>query len=297
MARRRKGRAVSGWLVIDKPAGIGSTQVVGRLRRALGARKAGHAGTLDPDATGLLAVALGEATKTVPVAQDGHKTYAFTVRFGAETATDDAAGEITGTSDARPDDDAIRAALPALTGDILQVPPSVSAVHVDGRRAYDLAREGEMPELAARPLHVAALTMTGRPDPDTAHLEMTCGKGGYVRSIARDLGRALGARAHVLTLRRTAAGPFALPAPSLEEAEADPEAHLMPVEAALAGWPRLTATAEGAVRLAHGNPGECIGDAEAGALAYAVRDGHALAMGRWMGGMLHPTRVFVASEP
>ena len=293
MPRRRKGRAVSGWIVVDKPAGIGSTQVVGRLRRALDARKAGHAGTLDPDATGLLAVAFGEATKTVPMAQEGLKTYAFTVRFGVETTTDDAAGEVTETSDARPSDEAIRAALPALTGDIMQVPPAVSAVHVDGRRAYDLARDGEAFELEARPLHVAALEMTARPDADTARLTMTCGKGGYVRSVARDLGRSLGTRAHVLTLRRTAAGPFALPAPTLDEAEADPEAHLLPVEAALADWPRLLATEEGASRLAHGNPGECTGDAEPGAQAYAVRDGRAVAMGRWMGGMLHPDRVFV----
>ena len=293
MARRRKGRPVDGWLIVDKPAGIGSTQVVGRLRRALDARKAGHAGTLDPDATGLLAIAFGEATKTVPVAQDGLKTYDFAIRFGAETTTDDAAGEITQTSGARPADAQIEAALPDLTGDVMQVPPSVSAVHVDGRRAYDLAREGVAPDLAARPLHVARLALTARPDADTAHLTMTCGKGGYVRAIARDLGRALGTRAHVLWLRRTAAGPFALPAPTLAEAEADPGAHLRPIEAALPDWPRLTATEEGAVRLANGNPGACLGDAPAGVRAYAVRDGRALAMGRWMGGLLHPARVFV----
>ena len=296
MARRKKGRAVDGWLIVDKPAGIGSTQVVGRLRRALDARKAGHAGTLDPDATGLLAVAFGEATKTVPFAQEGLKTYDFAVRFGAETTTDDAAGEIAEASEARPSDAEIEAALPALTGDILQVPPAVSAVHVNGRRAYDLAREGAAPELRARPLHVAALSLTARPDPDTALLSMTCGKGGYVRAVARDLGRALGTRAHVLWLRRTAAGPFALPAPTLEEAEAHPEAHLLPLQAALAGLPELTATEAGAIRLAHGNPGACLGDAPAGALAYAVRDGRALALGRWMGGMLTPERVFVRPE-
>ncbi|MDO5703626.1 MAG: tRNA pseudouridine(55) synthase TruB, partial [Paracoccus sp. (in: a-proteobacteria)] len=188
---RKKGREISGWLIVDKPAGIGSTDVVGRTRWALDARKAGHAGTLDPDATGVLAIALGEATKTVPWLTEALKAYDFTVNWGAETTSDDAAGQITRQSPTRPTPDQIAAALPALTGEIMQVPPAVSAVKVDGARAYDLAREGETPDLAARPLWVESLRLLDT-TPDTARLEMVCGKGGYVRAIARDLGRALG---------------------------------------------------------------------------------------------------------
>ncbi|MCV6593220.1 MAG: tRNA pseudouridine(55) synthase TruB, partial [Silicimonas sp.] len=192
MARRKKGRDISGWLVVDKPAGLTSTAVVNKLRWALEAKKAGHAGTLDPAATGLLAVALGEATKTVPYVTDALKAYAFDIRIGAATNTDDAEGEVVETSDVRPDDEAIRAALTGFTGDIMQVPPAFSAVKIDGERAYAKARAGEDVELAARPLFVESLELTARPDPDNATLEMICGKGGYVRSIARDLGRALG---------------------------------------------------------------------------------------------------------
>ena len=204
---RKKGRDVSGWLLVDKPAGVGSTDVVGRVRWALDAKKAGHAGTLDPDATGLLAVALGEATKTVPYLTDALKAYDFTVAWGAETSTDDAAGEVLRRSDARPAAEAIEAALPAFRGEILQVPPAVSAVKVDGARAYDLAREGEDLDLAARPLWVESLTLL-ECGAETARLEMVCGKGGYVRSIARDLGRTLGCLGHVATLRRVWSGPF-----------------------------------------------------------------------------------------
>ena len=210
MARRVRGRPVHGWLILDKPAGPTSTAAVTLVRRALDARKAGHAGTLDPAATGLLAVALGEATKTVPHAGDGLKTYRFTVRWGAATTSDDAEGAVIATSEARPTPEAITAALPAFRGDILQVPPQVSAVKVEGARAYDLARAGEVMDLAARQLHVARLELVEVPGPDTAVLEMECGKGGYVRSIARDLGAALGCLGHVQSLRRLAAGPFAL---------------------------------------------------------------------------------------
>ncbi|MFN3294840.1 MAG: tRNA pseudouridine(55) synthase TruB, partial [Gemmobacter sp.] len=196
MGRAKKGQPVSGWLVVDKPAGVTSTAVVGKVRWALDAQKAGHAGTLDPDATGVLAVALGEATKTVPYVTDALKCYRFVVRFGAATATDDASGAVLETRDARPDDAQIVAALDGFRGDIRQVPPQYSAVKVDGARAYDLARDGEAMDLAARPLHVARLDLVARPDADHAELEMVCGKGGYVRAIARDLGQVLGCLGH-----------------------------------------------------------------------------------------------------
>ena len=190
MSRIKKGRAVTGWLIVDKPAGITSTAVVNKVKWALSAQKAGHAGTLDPDATGVLAVALGEATKTIPYITDALKCYRFRVTLGAQTDTDDASGTILATSDQRPTDAQIEAALHAFRGDIQQVPPQYSAVKVDGDRAYDLAREGEVMDLAARPLWVETLTLLDRPDPDHVDLEMVCGKGGYVRSIARDLGLA-----------------------------------------------------------------------------------------------------------
>ena len=193
---RKKGRDINGWLIVDKPAGVTSTAVVAKVRWALDAKKAGHAGTLDPDATGVLAVALGEATKTVATVTDALKCYDFTVNWGAETTTDDASGDVVRTSASRPDRAAIEAALPAFTGNIMQVPPAFSAVKVDGERAYDLAREGEDLDLAARPLWVQSLALLDC-DADTARLEMICGKGGYVRSIARDLGRAQIGRAHV----------------------------------------------------------------------------------------------------
>ena len=208
MARGKKGRAVSGWLIVDKPAGITSTAVVNKVKWAMAAQKAGHAGTLDPAATGVLAVALGEATKTVPHITDALKCYRFMVRFGAATTTDDAEGSVIATSATRPGEDAIRAALPAFRGQIEQVPPQFSAVKVEGERAYDLAREGERLDLAPRPLWVDSLDLIDRPDPDHALFEMVCGKGGYVRSIARDLGAALGCLGHVLWLRREWSGPF-----------------------------------------------------------------------------------------
>lgn len=299
MARGRKGRPVSGWLVVDKPAGIGSTDVVARVRRAFGAQKAGHAGTLDPDATGVLAVALGEATKTVPYVTDATKGYRFAVRWGAETSTDDAAGAVTAQTPGRPDRAAIEAALPAFRGDILQVPPQVSAVKVDGARAYDLAREGVAMDLAARPLHVERLDLLETPDADTALFEMVCGKGGYVRSVARDVGRALGCLGHVLWLRREWSGPFrAEHGIGLETLDALAgtgalDAHLLPLQVALAGLPEVRATEAGAARLRHGNPGEVIGSAPWGTLVWASEGGRALALGELRGGMLHPARLFL----
>lgn len=293
---RKKGREIHGWLIVDKPAGVGSTDVVGKVRWALDAKKAGHAGTLDPDATGVLAIALGEATKTVPILTEALKAYDFTVNWGAETASDDASGAVLKTSDIRPDAAAIRAALPAFTGEIMQVPPNVSAVKVDGARAYDLAREGEAMALAARPLWVESLELLGS-TPDTAELRMVCGKGGYVRSIARDLGRTLGCLGHVARLRRIWSGPFdaedGIGFDRIDRAnQAEIEAALLPLQAALADLPQLQATEQGATRILNGNPGQVLGHAEFGEEVWVSRAGRALCIGRYMGGEVHPSRVF-----
>ncbi len=296
MARRVRGRPVHGWLILDKPAGVSSAQAVARAKHALDAQKAGHAGTLDPAATGVLAIALGEATKTVPFVTDARKAYRFTVRWGAATTTDDAEGEVIATSALRPDRAAIEAALPAFTGDILQVPPQVSAVKVDGERAYALARAGESLELAARPLHVERLALVDTPDADTAVLEMTCGKGGYVRAIARDLGQRLGCLGHVATLRRLSAGPFDLDGAVDWAAlgERGLKAHLLPIEAALVGLPELACPPALVARLLNGNPLPLPGPGLAdGAVAWASSTGQPVAIGTWKGGALHPSRVFV----
>ncbi len=298
MARRQKGRDISGWLVVDKPAGPTSTAVVNKVRWALNARKAGHAGTLDPAATGVLAVALGEATKTVPFVTEALKAYTFTVRFGAATNTDDAEGEVTETSGSRPTDDEIKDALNAFVGDIMQVPPAFSAVKIDGERAYKMARDGEDVELAARPLWVEELLLIDRPDPDTAVLEMTCGKGGYVRAIARDLGQALGCLGHVQSLRRTWSGPFraeeGITMDQIEALAQDPalDERLLPLELGLSDLPELRAPAESVARLRNGNPAPVIGTAEFGETCWASHEGSAVAVGTWQGGQLHPSRVF-----
>lgn len=298
MARKRKGRDISGWLVVDKPAGITSTSVVNKVRWALDAKKAGHAGTLDPEATGVLAVALGEATKTVPYITDALKAYEFTLRFGAATNTDDAEGEVIASSDARPDDADIVAALPAFVGDIEQVPPKFSAVKIDGERAYKLAREGEDVTLAARPLYVDSLRLLGRADADHVTLELVCGKGGYVRSVARDLGEMLGCYGHVQSLRRIWSGPFdvedALPFATVEDLARDPalDAHLMPVAVGLADLTELRATDIGAARLKNGNPGQVLGTADYGEEVWVSYSGQPLAVGIYRGGEVHPARVF-----
>jgi len=299
MGRTRKGRDISGWLVVDKPAGLTSTAVVNKVKWAFDAKKAGHAGTLDPDATGVLAVALGEATKTVPYITDALKAYTFTVRLGQSTNTDDAEGEILKTSDARPEDAQIKDALGQFIGDIMQVPPQFSAVKIDGQRAYKLARDGEDLELAARPLWVGELIMTDRPDADHVTLEMTCGKGGYVRSIARDLGEALGCFGHVRELRRIWSSPFdATDGISLEqinELAKQPEldTYLRPLEEGLQDLPQVSATPEGAVRMRNGNPGMVMAsDVEYGDECWASLDGKAVAVGRYKAGELHPSRVF-----
>lgn len=299
MARRNRGRDISGWLIVDKPAGVSSNFVVNKVKWALDANKAGHAGTLDPEATGLLAVALGEATKTVPYITDALKAYEFEVTFGMATNTDDAEGEVIARSDLRPSDDDICAGLAAFRGHITQIPPQYSAVKIDGQRAYALARAGEYLELSERPLYVETLELTARINPDAAILEMVCSKGGYVRAIARDLGAALGCYGHVAWLRRLWSGPFDLgDAVTLEQVELAAkttalDAALLPIEHALDGLPHLRATSVGAQRLRVGNPGQVIDAApNYGDQAWASFEGRPVAIGRYMGGELHPSRVF-----
>lgn len=298
MARRRKGRDVNGWLIVDKPLGPTSTTVVSRVRAMLDARKAGHAGTLDPAATGVLAVALGEATKTIPYVTDADKAYRFTVRWGAETDTDDAEGQVIAEGPVRPCREAIEAKLHDFTGLITQVPPLYSAVKVGGERAYKLAREGGSPDLAARPLQVESLTLLEAPDADHAVLEMVCGKGGYVRAVARDLGRALGTYGHVTALRRIWSGPFELEDgidwPTLEALDRqDLEARLLPVASGLHDLPELDVPEAAARRLRAGNPTPVLtgGDLGWGDEAWASFDRVPVAIGVFRGGTLHPTRV------
>ncbi len=299
MARKRKGRDISGWVVIDKPAGPSSNAVVGKVRWAFNAAKAGHAGTLDPEATGVLAIALGEATKTVPYITDALKAYRFTIGLGEETKTDDAEGEVTNTSNLRPSDDDIRASLRALTGEIMQVPPAFSAVKIDGQRAYAIARAGDAVELEARPLWVESLTLVERLDVDHATLEMVCGKGGYVRAIARDLGRALDCFAHVRELRRVWSGPFdagdGVSLDRIDELAQTPEidALLLPVETGLTDLPEVRCSTLAAARLRNGNPAEVLSsEAAYGDECWASCEGRAVAVGIYRAGMLHPRRVF-----
>ncbi|MCC5987854.1 MAG: tRNA pseudouridine(55) synthase TruB [Pararhodobacter sp.] len=299
MARKRKGRAIHGWLVVDKPAGVTSTRVVGAVRRALDAAKAGHAGTLDPAATGVLAVALGEATKTVPFVTEALKCYRFGVRFGAATDTDDAEGQVIEISAARPDNAQIEAALAGFRGEIMQVPPQYSAVKVEGERAYDIAREGDAMDLAARELFVERLEMLARHDAENAEFEMVCGKGGYVRAIARDLGRALGCLGHVTWLRREWSGPFhANEGLGLEEIERlagtpELEEHLLPLSVALGDLPQVGLSDEGAARVRNGNAGAVLhSQAGLGDTCWASHRGAPVAVGRYIAGMFHPTRVF-----
>ncbi|MBW4706517.1 tRNA pseudouridine(55) synthase TruB [Roseobacter sp. YSTF-M11] len=298
MGRRRKGRDISGWMVVDKPSGPTSTAVVNKVRWALDAKKAGHAGTLDPAATGVLAIALGEATKTVPYVTDALKAYEFTVRLGQATNTDDAEGEIIAESALRPDDAQIKEALSAFVGDIEQVPPQYSAVKIDGERAYKRARDGEEMEIAARPLYVESLLLIDRPNADHVVLELTCGKGGYVRSIARDLGQTLGCLGHVRALRRIWSGPFdASDALTLDQIDAMAQTpaldeHLRPLEEAFVSLPEVKATREGATRLRNGNPGMVLAsDVDYGDECWASYDGRAIAIGRYKSGELHPSRV------
>jgi len=260
---KRYKRDVHGWIVLDKPVGMTSTHAVSIIKRLFSAKRAGHAGTLDPLASGCLPIALGEATKTVPVVMDGRKLYQFTVRWGEERDTDDAEGRVIATSDVRPSSSALRALLPSYTGTIQQVPPRYSAIKVEGERAYDLARDGKVVELEARPVEIARLELVAAPDPDHAVLEAECGKGTYVRSLARDMGRALRSFGHVRALRRVAVGPFDTER-MISLAELDAVCHraaagevsladaLLPVETALDDIPALAVSRAGAARLARG---------------------------------------------
>jgi tRNA pseudouridine55 synthase len=258
MARRKKGDAISGWICLDKPYDLTSTSAVSRVRRAFNAQKAGHAGTLDPLATGILPLALGEATKTVPFLMDADKAYRFTIQWGRNTTTLDREGETTATSDVRPSREQVEAALPAFVGEVDQIPPNFSAIKVDGERAYDLARDGVEFELATRKVTIHALRVVEVPDADHIVLEMDCGKGTYVRAVARDLAAALGTCGHVSQLRRTRVGRFgedaAISLETLENLsyEARLSEALLPVETALDDIPALAVTDEDAFRLAQG---------------------------------------------
>jgi tRNA pseudouridine55 synthase len=260
MGRRRKGEAVSGWICLDKPYDLTSTHAVSRIRRLYNAQKAGHAGTLDPLATGILPIALGEATKTVPFLVDADKAYRFTIAWGATTATLDREGEILAQSDVRPTAEAVAAALPRFVGEIEQIPPAYSAIKVDGERAYDLARAGETVELKARTVTIHSARVAEAPDADHVTLEIECGKGTYVRALVRDLADALGACGHVSDLRRTRVGRFteesAVTLEFLEDLghKARQSEALLPVETALDDIPALAVTDEDAFRLKQGRP-------------------------------------------
>jgi tRNA pseudouridine55 synthase len=301
MAGRRKGQAVNGWLILDKTQGLTSTRAVGRIKRLYHAAKAGHAGTLDPLATGILPIALGEATKTMPFVVEGDKTYRFTVRFGAETDTDDAEGRVVETSDRRPARKEIEAALADFIGEIAQVPPRFSALKVEGARAYDLAREGETFELAPRSVTITRLDLVDHAD-DHCVLEAECGKGTYVRALARDLGRALHCLGHVESLRRTRVGAFGeTDAVTMAEVEAAAEqgqdallALLRPVEMALQDLPVLSLSSADAARLRQGQAVLLRGrDAPImSGPVYAVSRGALVALGEVAQGELRPRRIF-----
>ncbi|WID94382.1 tRNA pseudouridine(55) synthase TruB [Bosea vestrisii] len=295
-APRPKKRDVHGWVVLDKPVGMTSTHAVAVVKRAFSAKKAGHAGTLDPLASGLLPIALGEATKTVPFVMDGRKAYEFTVAWGSQTDTDDTEGRVVATSEDRPDEAAIAALLPRFTGTIQQVPPKFSAIKIAGERAYDLARDGEEVTLQARPVEITALRIV-RHDGPTTTFEAECGKGTYVRAIARDLGLALGCLGHVAHLRRTRVGPFAVTEAATVEALRDGDnaaEALLPVSAALALIPEITVHRDAALRLKRGQSVLLRGrDAPLEAEAvYAVSGGVLIATGSIAQGEFVPHRVF-----
>ena len=259
---KKRGQPVHGWLVLDKPLGMTSTQAVGKIRRLFDAEKAGHGGTLDPLATGLLPIALGEATKTVQWAMGGRKIYRFEVTWGAERSTDDLEGAITEQSESRPTKTSIESILISFEGVIQQKPPAFSAIKIDGERAYDLARAGEKVEMAERPVTIEKLALVSCPDADHAIFEVTCGKGTYVRSLARDMGRKLGCLGHVSLLRRIAVGPFVeadmIPLETLAEMSHKPLGNsaengvLRPLETVLDGIPALALKDADAKRLKQG---------------------------------------------
>lgn len=303
MARRKKGTPVHGWLILDKTLGSTSTHALAQVKRLYDAQKAGHAGTLDPLATGILPIAFGEATKTVSYAVDGEKAYRFTVRWGAETTTDDTEGEVAARSDKRPVLPQIEDILPRFIGQIMQVPPRYSAIKVDGNRAYDLAREGEEVVLEPRPVVIDRLAVVDMPDSDTTVFETECGKGTYVRSLARDMGRILGCHGHVIALRRTRVGPFGEDQAVthdelLRVAEAEgPDGlrrFLMPVESALDDIPGVSVSPSDAASLHRGQP-VLIRGRDAPVMSgpiYALCRGQIVAIGEVEKGAIRPTRVF-----
>ena len=299
MSRRKKGNKVDGWVVLDKPVGLGSTPAVSRVRRLFGAEKAGHGGTLDPLASGVLPIALGEATKTVPFVMAGSKEYRFTLCFGEARSTDDAEGEVTDSSAVRPGDEAIRTVLARFTGDVEQTPPVFSALKVEGRRAYDLARAGEPVDLKPRRVRIERLVMVDRTDSEHADFVVLCGKGTYIRSLGRDLARALGTVGYLSALRRTAAGPFreeaAISLSKLEALGHIPALFgaLAPVATALDDIPALALTETQADRLRLGQPVRLTREAPpSGALVRAEAGSKLIALARWDGVALQPVRVF-----
>jgi tRNA pseudouridine55 synthase len=307
MGRRKKGEIVNGWVCLDKPFGMGSTEAVSKIRRLFDAQKAGHAGTLDPLASGILPIALGEATKTVPFMMEAQKVYRFTINWGISTDSLDREGEITGRSDVRPGIEAVRAALPAFVGEIDQIPPQFSAIKVDGQRAYDLAREGTDFELASRRVMIHEAAVSDAPDADHVELTIRTGKGVYVRSLARDLAAVLGAEGHVSALRRERVGPFSTEnAVSLDfltdlvHRDAASEG-LLPVATALDDIPELAVTDQDAFSLRQGRPIVLLpGQVET--LRSRLRDGSRtvsafqgqtlVALGQLRAGRLEPDRVF-----
>lgn len=300
--RKKKGRPVSGWVVLDKPVGMTSTQAVSAVKHIFKAQKAGHAGTLDPLASGCLPIALGEATKAMPQVVDGDKAYRFTVTWGGESDTDDTEGRIVATSDKRPGREAIEAAMEDFVGEIEQTPPAFSAVKINGERAYDLARDGERVELASRLVRIDSFDLVDMPDADHAIFEIGCGKGTYVRSLARDLGRELGCYGHVSELRRLSVGPFAeemlVPLSDLRDAEAEGgaeacDAFLQPIEAALADLIGVPLHERDASRVLRGQAVLLRGAAApVNGPAYATGGGQLLAIGEIEAGSFQPRRVF-----
>ncbi len=316
MARRgkKKGRPVSGWVILDKPVGMGSTEAVSKIKWLFQAEKAGHAGTLDPLASGMLPIALGEATKTVPYVQDGAKVYRFTVAWGEERSTDDLEGPVTKSSDKRPLEQEVRAVMPKYTGVIMQTPPQFSAVKIAGERAYDLAREGETVEIPAREVEIGRLDIIEHSG-DRTVFEVECGKGTYVRSLARDMGRDLGCFGHIADLRRTEVDPFTpddfVTVEELERARfgeagqagsgdlpmdfAAIDDFLIDTVAALDCLPQVAVSDDAATRLRLGNAVIVRGrDAPLEAEeACATARGKLVAIGAIEHGMFKPKRVFV----
>ena len=321
MARRRKGLPIHGWVNFDKPEGMTSTAAVGKIRRLFNAQKAGHAGTLDPLAQGILPIALGEATKTVPFMMEAVKTYRFTVRWGLATTTDDREGDVLETSEHRPTDDDIEAVLGAFVGNISQVPPAFSAIKIDGRRAYDMARAGEAPEISARNVLIDRLSLVNRPNRDSAHFEVECGKGTYVRSLARDMAEKLGTLGHVSYLRRVRVGPFnekntigldilddlghiAAEVDALDAVNPQLRPHLLPLQTVLDDIPALPVNEKEARDIRMGRAvnitahvvDDKLSESHGAEQVLVLSDNHPVALGKLEEGRFQPVRVFNLSD-